>query len=128
MFPGSKSGGKIRLSTPDIHRLLALYTAEPSDLQKRYVDWINRQFIGHSRGYTPTLILNNLFYNWGHRFIYDQNILAAILTQAGFTGLATFPVGESPDPHLTGIEKHGETVGQPELNAYETMVIEATKP
>lgn len=123
-----KSGGKIRLSTPDIHRLLALYTAEPSDLQKRYVDWINRQFIGHSRGYTPTLILNNLFYNWGHRFIYDQNILAAILTQAGFTGLATFPVGESPDPHLTGIEKHGETVGQPELNAYETMVIEATKP
>ncbi len=123
-----RTGGKIRLSTPDVRRLLALYTPEPSDLQKRYVDWINRTFIGYSKGYNPTLILNNLFYNWGHRFIYDQNILATVLSQAGFTNLAAYPVGESPDPNLAGIEKHGETVGQPELNAYETMVIEATRP
>ena len=123
-----KKGGRLRLSTPDISRVLALFTAEPTDLQKRYVDWITRTFIGGVTGYNPTMVLNNLFYNWGHRFIYDRNLLATVLTKTGFVDIASYPVGQSPDPNLAGIEKHGHTIGQPELSDYETMAIEARKP
>ncbi len=123
-----KRGGKIRLSTPDITRLLALYTSEPSELQKKYADWITKTFLYGVSGTSPTLILNNMFYNWGHRFIYDQNILASVMSKLGFTELAARPVNESPDPNLADIEHHGHAVGAPEMNAYETMVIEGQKP
>lgn len=123
-----KKGGKVRVATPDITRLLALYTAEPSELQKNYVDWINRTFLAGITGYNPTVILNNMFYNWGHRFIYDQNLLALIMTKAGFAELAIQPVGESPDPNFAGIEKHGHLVGASEFNAYETIAVEGRKP
>ena len=123
-----KSGGKIRVSTPDIARLLALYTKEPSQPQRRYVDWINDTFLSNVEGYSPTLIINNMFYNWGHRFIYDQKLLAGALGQIGFVDLAARAVGESPDPHLAGIDNHGHAAGAPDMNAYETMVIEGRKP
>ena len=123
-----KKGGRVRMATPDITRLLALYTAEPSDLQKNYVDWVNRTFLAGITGYNPTVILNNMFYNWGHRFIYDQKLLALIMSKAGFADLAAQPVGESPDPNLAGIEKHGHLVGAPEFNAYETIAVEGRKP
>lgn len=74
------------------------------------------------------MILNNLFYNWGHRFIYDRNLLGLVLAQSGFADLAAQPVGESPDPNLADIEKHGHLVGAADLNAYETVVIEGRKP
>jgi hypothetical protein len=123
-----KSGGTLRLATPDVGRMLALYTAEPSEAQKRYADWINLKLIGNAIGYMPPLILNNMFYNWGHRFIYDRNMLALALQQAGFTDIAIRPVGQSPDPHLAGIEGHGRVTGEPELVEYETMVLEARRP
>ncbi|NKB57952.1 MAG: methyltransferase domain-containing protein [Alphaproteobacteria bacterium] len=123
-----KPGARLRLATPDITRLLALYAAEPTELQKRYVDWVTKTFIGGASGYNPTLILNNMFYNWGHRFIYDQNLLAAILSKIGFADLAVNAVGESPDPNLANIEKHGHIVGAPDMNAYETMAMKGRKP
>ncbi len=123
-----KSGGAIRISTPDIARLFALYAAEPSKLQQQYVDWVSKTFLKNIAGYNPTLIINNMFYNWGHRFIYDRKLLASVLTQTGFVDLAVRAIGESPDPHLAGIDKHGHAVGAPDMNAYETMVVEGRKP
>ena len=75
----------------------------------------------------PTLTLNAMFYSWGHRCIYDRNLLATVMQQAGFTDLAMRPVGQSPDPHLAGIEHHGRATGKPDLVEYETMVIEGRK-
>ena len=123
-----KKGGQLRLATPDITKLLALYTAEPSDLQKSYVEWVNKTYIPGVTGYNPTLILNNMFYNWGHRFIYDRTLLASVMAKAGFADLASHAIGESPDPNFANIEKHGHLVGAPDLNAYETMAIEGRKP
>lgn len=123
-----KSGGGIRISTPDIARLLALYAAEPSEPQRRYVDWVNKTLISSTAGYNPTLVVNNMFYNWGHRFIYDRKLLAGALGQIGFIDLSARAVGESPDPHLAGIDNHGHAAGAPDMNAYETMVIEGRKP
>ena len=123
-----KKGGRIRLATPDLARLLALYSNEPSELQKKYVEWVNRHFIGGVSGYNPTLVLNNMFYNWGHRFIYDQTLLATVLSKVGFVDLTRHDTGESQDASLAGIENHGHLVGAPDLNAYETVAIEARKP
>ncbi len=123
-----KRGGMIRLSTPDITRLLALYGNQPTDIQKKYADWVTKTFIGGVKGYNPTLILNNMFYNWGHRFIYDQSLLASVMSQVGFADLTARQVNESLDPNLANIENHGHAVGAPDVNAYETMAIEGRKP
>lgn len=123
-----KKGSKVRVATPDIMRLLALYNPEPSELQNNYIDWNNLTFLADISGYNPAIILNNMFYDWGHRFIYDQNFLALIMTKAGFAELAVQPAGERPDPNISGVEKQGHLVGASEFNAYETIAVEGRKP
>jgi len=123
-----RSGGRVRIATPDLSRLLALYTSEPNDLQKKYVGWIGKKYFSKGIGYNPTLILNNMFYNWGHRSIYEPKLLAATMRNTGFIDITKHAVGESPDANLRGIEGHGHMPGAKDVNAYETMVLEGTKP
>jgi predicted SAM-dependent methyltransferase len=40
-----RSGGRIRISTPDLAFLVDLYAAEKSDVQLRYIDWSTESFI-----------------------------------------------------------------------------------
>lgn len=123
-----KPGGRIRIATPDLHRFVGLFAPDLTDLQARYLNWIMETFVPEVAGASPAMVLNNLFHNWGHRFIYDQAILAKLLRAAGFEGLQRFRPGESEDAELRGIERHGQVIGDEELNAYETLVIEAVKP
>lgn len=123
-----KPGGVVRIATPDLLRLLALYTNEPADIQKRYVDWTMENFVGNLRGYNPTLVLNNMYYSWGHRFIYDQNLLGTFIANAGFTDLKRTPNNTSEHPDLNNINLHGHGSGAADMADYETMTIEARKP
>jgi hypothetical protein len=70
--------------------------------------------------------VNNFFRSWGHRFIYDPETLRHALTSAGFVDLEECSVGESSRPELTGLESH--LAEHPELNQYETFVLEARRP
>jgi predicted SAM-dependent methyltransferase len=128
LFRVTRSGAFVRVATPDLARILALFSKEPTPTQQSYVDWTTKTFIGQIEGYNPTLVLNNMFYNWGHRFIYDHNMLAAIMQNAGFTDLKAHPIGRSDQAHLTNIEHHGAAMGAEDMTAYETMAIEARRP
>ncbi|MBT5110247.1 MAG: methyltransferase domain-containing protein [Rhodospirillaceae bacterium] len=128
LFRITRPGAIIRMATPDLEKILALFTKEPSATQQKYVDWTTKTFIGAIEGYNPTLVLNNMFYNWGHRFIYEPGMLAAIMRNAGFTDLKSQPVGRSDHAPLNNIENHGGAIGAPDMAAYETMAIEARRP
>jgi predicted SAM-dependent methyltransferase len=121
-----RSGGKIRVATPSLRRLIALYDSEQSDLQQRYLRWATDVFVPHADVYLPGFVVNNFFRNWQHQFIYDEDTLRYALETAGFVDVKEWPVGESDDPALTGLERHMRAAS--EFNAYETMVLEARKP
>jgi predicted SAM-dependent methyltransferase len=108
--------GRIRIATPSLERLARLY--DGGGLQERYVRWAVEALEPETDAPLPGVVLNNFFRSWGHRFIYDPQTLRHALAEAGFADVEERPVGE--------LEQHlGEV---PELNAYETFVLEARRP
>ena len=121
-------GGKIRIATPDLAVLLDLYRPDKSPVQQQYINWITNRFLPGTGPANDVMVINNAFRNWGHQFIYDKPFLIAALRSAGFSAIEVCKVGESSDPYLTNLEKHGKLLDNEEMNAFETMVLEATLP
>ena len=120
-----RPGGRIRIATPSLDRLRELY-ADRSDLQQRYIEWSVDTFQPHADAYLPGFVVNNMFWNFEHRFVYDAETLRHALTRAGFIDIREYPVGESDDPELRGRERHMRRAA--EFNAYETLVLEGRRP
>jgi predicted SAM-dependent methyltransferase len=121
-----RPGGRIRIATPSIDRLIRLYDDTPSDVQRRYVRWSIESFVDGASAYLPGFVLNNFFRDWGHRFIYDTQTLPHALATAGFVDVEERRVGQSDDIRLAGLERHLE--GTAEFNELETIVFEGRRP
>jgi hypothetical protein len=67
-----------------------------------------------------------MFWNFGHRFVYDEQTLGHTLRAVGFVDVESWPVGESGDERLTGLERHMRSAA--EFNAFETIALEARHP
>jgi len=111
-----RPGGTIRIATPSLERLAGLY--EGGELQERYVRWAAATLEPELKVPLPGAVVNNFFRSWGHEFIYDLHTLRHALAEAGFVEIEERPVGE--------LERH--LPDEPELNAYETFVLEARRP
>jgi hypothetical protein len=122
-----KPGGRVRIATPLLERFVELLGKPDFDLHRRYVHWSIDTFIDEADAYLPGFVINNMFRNWEHRFIYDRQTLRHALEAAGFADVTEWNVGESDDPELEGLERHGEMI-PPEFNAFETIVLEARRP
>jgi len=118
--------GRLRIATPSLRRIAALYAEELTDLQRRYLAWATGAFVKHSDIALPGFVLNNIARNFEHKFVYDEETLRHVLAVIGFVEITEWPVGESADPALTGLERHMRSAA--EFNAYETLVLEARKP
>jgi len=122
-----KPGGRIRIATPDLKKLLALYTNQPTESQERYIRWaVNRHMPGIGIN-KPQFVINNFFASWGHQFIYDVETLSNVLNSCGFADITEHSPGQSDEANLRGIESHQREIGD-EMNLMETMVLEARKP
>ena len=121
-----RPGGRIRVATPSLERLIRLYDPEPTDLQRRYLRWSVDSFVAEADAPLPGFVLNNFLRDWGHRFVYDAQTLRHALETAGFVDVEEWPVGESGDPRLAGLERH--LSDEAEFNELETMVLEARRP
>ena len=121
-----RPSGRIRVATPSLDRLIALYGDELTDLQRRYLTWSIDTFVRDADAYLPGFVLNNMFWNFAHRFVYDEATLRHALKTAGFVDVEAWPVGESGDPRLVGLERHMRSAT--EFNVLETMVLEARRP
>jgi predicted SAM-dependent methyltransferase len=120
-----RPGGRIRIATPSLERLMRLYDAEQSDVQLRYLRWARESFVEDADADLPGFVVNNFVRAWGHLFIYDTQTLRHALETAGFVDVEEHAVGESGDERLRGLERHIPEAA--EFNEYETIVLEARK-
>lgn len=120
-------GGRVRLATPDLRKVVALLDGDTSPARKQY---LARKLEFHDYPKTPfpeVYILNMEMRDFGHQFLYHEELLRATMEAAGFRDVRRFSPGESDDAHLRGAEARS-TWGAADVNAYESMVLEATRP
>jgi predicted SAM-dependent methyltransferase len=120
-----RPGGRIRVATPSLRRVADLYGNDLTELQKRYLQWTVDVFVADADAALPGFAVNNMLRNFGHQFVYDEQTLRHALESVGFADVREWPVGESDDPALVGLERHMRSVA--EFNAYETLVLEGRK-
>jgi predicted SAM-dependent methyltransferase len=122
-----RTGGRIRIATPDLQVLLSLNATDHSEMQLRYMRWITANFLPHVETPKAVFVINNAFQNWGHQFLYDSQSLASLLQQTGFVDITQCESGHSTDAVLTGIDSRAYSIADKEMNRFESMVLEARK-
>lgn len=85
--------GVLRLSTPNLKWLVAMYVMENVD--EWDVLW---------RPDTPCQLLNQGMRSWGHEFVYDKRELFSVLAEAGFATVREVPWRDSSVPELKNLE------------------------
>jgi predicted SAM-dependent methyltransferase len=117
-----RPGGVLRLTTPDLQKLIAIYRDENPMVRRddyaRYLD--DETAKAHA---TPCQLFNDLVRLWGIRYTYDEEDLTRRLREAGFAEVERVEPGESRHAALRGLERHGE----PWVNRAEALCLEATR-
>lgn len=120
-------GGVLRVVTPDFCTLLQLYL-QSTESGRSYVSWIMENFLPDiASNYNSVFAVNNAFYNWNHRFVYDQDVLRESMHKAGFRSTKICTYGLSDHDSLDGIETHGVSIGSDAIAAYESLIVEGSK-
>jgi predicted SAM-dependent methyltransferase len=119
--------GRIRITTPDLEVFTKMYANPSGSLNEQYIKWSTDNMLMWSdvQTYQPGFVVNNMFRDYGHQFIYDNTLLTIALERAGFWGVTRCRWGESLDQNLMGLESHGRTVGSEEMARFESMIVEA---
>jgi predicted SAM-dependent methyltransferase len=120
-------GGKIRIATPNLLRLVALFDEQKSDAARNYMPG---KLAVHGWPIHPraeAFILNLELSSFGHRFVYDPDTLNSAMLKTGFRSIQEYRGGESDDPNLQGVE-YRQNGAYIHLNDYETMIFQAVKP
>jgi predicted SAM-dependent methyltransferase len=111
-----RPGGVIRTSTPDLAAISrSMLARDPGDLD-----------VHRSHGYSASThgeMVNNYVYGSGHRRLYDEEMLARLLLEAGFAEPRRCSYGESDHEALKGIDRH-----DPEGLEHFVLCLEAVKP
>jgi predicted SAM-dependent methyltransferase len=89
-----KSGGVLRVTTPNLEKLIQEYSLQ------RTTEWANVGWLPD----TPCQMANEFFRSWEHKFSYDQQELSAILRQVGFGKVTPAAWRESDISELRGLE------------------------
>jgi predicted SAM-dependent methyltransferase len=118
-----RPAGTIRIATPDLEALIGLYIQNGHGICERYIEWVTDTFLHDVSVYKASFVINNAFRNWGHRFLYDGDLLTMTMCEAGFTNVRRCSLGESSDGNLRGIES-----GNDDIARFETMVHEGECP
>ena len=129
-----RRGGKIRISTPDLAFLIALYSDDRSPLQQRYIDWMStttacrvRPPAGSPELSVPAevFVINNFMRDWEHAFIYDERTLRFALQRAQFKNIVRCNLRESSTPDLRNLENESRLPDG--FLGLETFTLEAEK-
>ena len=121
-----RPGGRVRIATPDLHKIIALKRSGLTDTEREYLDWQTAQIPNAIEG-SPCFTINKFVRAWGHAFIYDFDTLRQLLERNGFTNVGAYSPGKSDSPALRGLERHAEIFPNPAFNLIETIVVEAAK-
>ena len=120
-----KPGGKIRISTPCLDHFIELFNCR-KPAQAEYICWVIEKYFPNVSSLQAAYAINNIFYGFGHKFIYDMDTLKSMLKKAGFSNISIQSPGLSDDENFCNIEGHHNVIGD-EFNRLETMVLEAAR-
>jgi predicted SAM-dependent methyltransferase len=119
-----RPGGVLRLTTPDLRKIIAIYEdRNPTISRDEYASFLSE--VEGKPFERPCQGFNHYLRAWGHRYIYDEDDLVAKLRTRGFSDIERRDTGESPHLPLRGVERHG---GDTWVNQAEAMCVEATRP
>ena len=118
-----KVGGRIRIITPDIDRIISLRSPDKTELQRRYISWHMESFFPSISKDKEVFVINNAFSGFGHRFLYDYETLRESLHRAGFDDVERMPYGHSNDENLRGIDWRARD----EMTSYTGLCVEARR-
>ena len=81
-----RSGSKIRIATPDLHRYIELFNKDSDPMKEKYIQWISSNWLkkGGIPFMNPSFVLNLVMHAWGHLFIFDFDTFKAVLEEIGF--------------------------------------------
>ena len=119
-----KPGGRIRLETPDLFKMANLYAIREKSEAQGFIEWAHRLF--GDKKYPPTICfaINNAMRNYGHLFLYDQEMLQLALARVGFCNIKQYARNQTEDPEFQNISQR-----KPDsISEYETLILEGTKP
>jgi predicted SAM-dependent methyltransferase len=123
-----KPGGVIRVATPDQDQFIKLAAASNlNDVQKRYLAWSAGRHLAPGQA-DPAFVVNMFFNSWGHTFIYNRRTLRMALEQAGFVNITESRPRISDHEAFRGIDYHAVELQSDEMNDFETIIFEGTKP
>jgi predicted SAM-dependent methyltransferase len=123
-----KPRGMIRIATPDLAVILGLYSTCLSAEQRHYIDWMVQKELPDVSEHKASFVINNAFRNWGHQFIYDDELMAHALSLGGFVDIKRCVYGESTEESLRQIETHGMHIGDDQIARFESLIFEGTRP
>jgi len=117
--------GVLRLAVPNLDFYLRLHT------EKNHHDQFIREWHQMAKPDAPAdalTMINDVFMNYGHRYIYDFDGLRRQLESAGFRNIREFEPGKSDVADLANLETNplmrGNTLA---LHIAYTLCVEATK-
>jgi len=117
-----RPGGVLRLTTPDLPKLIAIYRDEnPVVSRDDYTRFLDEET--GKRHETPCQVFNDTVRLWGIRHTYDEADMTLKLRAAGFAEVDRVEPAESRHEALRGLELHGE----PWVNRAEALCVEATR-
>jgi predicted SAM-dependent methyltransferase len=121
-------GGKLRIATPDLRKLIELFQEPKSDEMKAFIAGKLAWHRWPASAQPEVMILNMQLRDFGHQFVYDSTTLSARLMEAGFHTVREFKPGETDDLEFADVEtRHRASMPHHWLNDYETMVLQAIK-
>lgn len=122
-FRTLKSGGKLRIVTPDLDFFAraALNGAPGSESYLRFVESFT-----NTTGMNWCDAINAIFHEHDHRYIYTQAELIAALERTGFDDIRVMRAGDARDPLFKGADGHARLVGYGP-NSIEAFAVEARK-
>jgi predicted SAM-dependent methyltransferase len=114
--------GRIRLVTPDVERLVALYSRRDEEARWHLE---NARHHGYEAHHLVDL-LRIVFQDAGHYlgYLWDFEALSSELHAAGFVEITRYEEGVSDDPVLTGLELRRDVRTRSPI----ALVVEARKP
>jgi hypothetical protein len=114
-----------RAVTPSLEAFAQMVLDPESAASRLYLDFY-RRFSGDARAEISDAV-NSIFYLHGHRHVYREPELVAMLAEAGFVELRPLAAGSYGDPVFDGVDGHGNVIGS-DVNAVEAFAIEGRKP
>lgn len=102
-----KRGGVVRTATIDLQYILVRYAA----------DWSDQTWLRDYHFATAGEMINAVFHEWEHKFIYDEETLRRFLEHGGFETIERCDLGRSRRSELCGLEIRPES----------RLILEATK-